>query len=187
MHPCTTICDSPLWETWILSWWTYSTIQQILSEHLLCMSYCSRLWEYIKKRYDLHLHGAYTLAEWRRETDNEQKSNKVHTLHMGISARESSNATWRGNGIPAIRELLFETRLAERLHCWHFWSECSYNWHYFRQSKEQAQNILRQKEACLAHSEDSKEVGWLEWTGWGNSGRTEDWGWEADLLGPRRL
>lgn len=31
----------------------------------------------------LHLHGAYTLAEWRRETDNEQKSNKVHTLSHG--------------------------------------------------------------------------------------------------------
>lgn len=123
----------------ILSWWTCSTIQQILSEHLLCMSYCCRLWEYIKKDM-ISIYMELTLwqsGEGRQIMNKNQI--KYILYHMGISARESSNATWRGNGIPAIRELLFETRLAERLHCWHFWSECSSNWDYFRQSKEQAQ------------------------------------------------
>lgn len=34
---------------------------------------------------------------------------------MVISARENSKARRWGNGIPAMRELLFEMRLAERL------------------------------------------------------------------------
>lgn len=36
-----------------------------------------------QKRLDPHLHRAYNLAEWRKETDDEQKSNQVHAESDG--------------------------------------------------------------------------------------------------------
>lgn len=63
-----------------------------------------------------------------RVQGGEQKPFTYIVYQMVVSAQENSKAKWWGNEIPAVGELLFETRLARRLHCWHFWSEAWREW-----------------------------------------------------------
>lgn len=107
--------------------------------------------------------------------------------------REKEKARWWANGITATGKLLFEIRLAERLHCWQFGSEsrrewgisCSYNWGRNIPGRAKSKCKHSKEEAYLAQPGARIEAEWLQGTGWGDSGRTEvrGLGWESDLQG----